>query len=95
MTIDYADKKPLEIIEVEFTQGMTALELLQRAAKTSTKKVGKYIFVSSINEVKSHSKNMGWFYEIDGVGAKKMASDNILKEVKKVKWTFKIANCGT
>ncbi len=95
MTIDYADKKPLEVIEVEFRQGMTALELLQRAAKISTKTVGKYIFVSSINGVKSHSKNMGWFYSVDGVDANKIASDNVLKDVKEVRWTFKTANCGT
>lgn len=93
ITIDYADKKPLQSIEVEYKEGMTALELLQKAAKVSIKKVDKYLFVTSINGVKSHSKTMAWFYKIDGVSAEKTASDNVLGDIKTMEWEFKIADC--
>lgn len=95
VTLDYAEKKALEIVKVEFTEGMTALELLQRAAKISIKKAGKFNFVRSINGVQSHSKSRGWFYQIDGKDAEKMACDNVLGDIKTMKWEFKIANCGT
>ncbi len=94
LTIDYGNGQPVQMTEVEFEPGMSALALLQRSAKIKTKEVSGYIFVTSINGVKSHSKTMGWFYEIDGIAAKKTASENILNDLKTMKWEFKIANCG-
>ncbi|MDH5465622.1 MAG: DUF4430 domain-containing protein [Thiovulaceae bacterium] len=93
LTIDYAQKKPTKKIKVPFTSGMTALELLQRASKVRTKKVGKYIFVKSIDEIKSHPGKMGWFYFIDGQRASKVASEYVLKEVETMKWSFQVDHC--
>ncbi len=94
LTIDYGEIKPMQVIDVWFEPKMSALELLDKAAEIKTKEVGEYVFVTSINGVKSHSKTMGWFYDVDGSTAKKTASKNILDSIKTMRWEFKIANCG-
>lgn len=93
VTIDFAGIKPTKTIEVKQTPGMTALELLEAAAKVTTKHAGKYIFITSIDGVKSTPKKMGWFYEVDGKRAKKTASSYILENIKTMRWEYRTDNC--
>lgn len=93
VTIDYADKKPTKSVEVDFKAGMTALELLQSVAEVSTKNVGKYTFITSIDGVKSKPKKMGWFYKVDGKDANKVASAYVLEEIKTMRWEYRADNC--
>ena len=93
VTIDYADKKPTKKIEVHFKEGMTALALLQSVSDVSTKNVGKYTFITSIDGVKSKPRKMGWFYQIDGKDADKVASANVLGPIETMKWEYRADNC--
>ena len=93
VTIDYGGLKPTKRVEVELKAGMTALSALQNAADVTTKSVGKYTFVTSIDGVKSQSRKMGWFYQVDQNRADKLASDNVLGNIKTMVWEFKADNC--
>lgn len=93
LNIDYAGLKENENISVRYTKGETALEVLQRAANVKTKHLGRHIFVISINEVTSTPNKMGWFYKINNIEAKKMASSTILGEVLCMQWVYRQDNC--
>lgn len=79
----------------EVQNGMSALELLEKVADVETKKVGTYTFVKSINGISPRNKNWGWFYSIDGVRAKKIATDTLINSNRSMEWKLEIANCAS
>jgi hypothetical protein len=93
LSIDYAGLKESENINVGYTKGETALEVLQRAADVKTKRLGRHNFITSINEVASRPNKMGWFYKIDKIEAKKTASTTTLENVLSMQWVYRQDNC--
>jgi hypothetical protein len=91
--ISYGDIKESHIIETSYQNGDTALAVLEKVAKVRTKKVGNFLFVTSIDGVASSPQKMGWFYSVDGKSADKTASANILNGAKNMKWEFHTDNC--
>lgn len=91
--IDYGDTRPVRRVETTYVEGMSALQLLQQVAEVKTHKVGAYIFVRSIDRLKSEPGKMGWFYSIDGVAAKTLAKNRLLENAKEMKWSYRVEAC--
>lgn len=93
--IVYGSAKESKTVQTTYKNGDTALAVLGKVAKVRTKKVGKFLFVTSIDGVASSPQKMGWFYSVDGQSADKTASDNRLKDAKSMRWEFHVDNCLT
>ncbi len=91
--IDYGGLLPARRVETAYVEGMSALQLLQQIAEVKTHKVGAFVFVRSIDRVKSERGKMGWFYSIDGVPAKTLAKSRILENAKAMKWSYRVEAC--
>ncbi len=91
--INYGKTKEPKTVKIEYENGETALTALKRAANVKTKKVGEFLFVTSIDGVASSPGKLGWFYSVDGKGANKTASANILTDAKSMKWEFLVDSC--
>jgi hypothetical protein len=91
--IDYGGLRPARRVHTTYIEGMNVLQVLQQVAEVKTHKVGAFIFVRSIDRIKSVRGKMGWFYSIDGVPAKTLAKSRILKNAKEMKWSYRIEAC--
>ncbi|MFQ5956610.1 MAG: DUF4430 domain-containing protein [Candidatus Brocadiales bacterium] len=86
--IDYGGKHPFREIEVEWHQGMTALEALQSVANIETKQINGFILVTSIDGVEWQSGNMAWYYDVNGERAEDFADRCVLSEGDHMRWSF-------
>jgi hypothetical protein len=91
--ITYGGVKEARTAKTEYKNGETALAVISRVAKVKTKKVGEFVFVTSIDGVASMPQKMGWFYLVDGKNADKTAATNMLKDAKSMRWEYHIDNC--
>jgi len=91
--IDYGGLRPSRTIETGYDEGTSVLMLLRQVAEVQTYQAGTFVFVKSIDKIKSEPGKMGWFYSIDGVKAKKLAGSCLLKAAKRMKWTYKAEAC--
>lgn len=92
--IDYGKEKPIQTIKVTKEKNITALEALQLATSVETHPVGKYVFVTSINNVKAERGKTAWYYKVNGLSPKVLAISNELKEGDTVKWVFTKDRCS-
>jgi hypothetical protein len=90
---DYGGLRPSRAVVTEYDEGMSAMKLLQQVAEVQTYQLGMSVFVKSIDKVKSERGKMGWFYSIDGVSAKKLASSYLLKDAHEMKWSYRVEAC--
>lgn len=93
ITIVYGDDMNSEIIKTEYTNGMSALEVLDKVTDIKLKQVGKYTFVNSINGKQAIKGTYGWFYSVDGEKTNKLASTYKLKDNKSMKWIYDFEAC--
>jgi len=77
----------------EYDEGMSAMKLLPQVAEVQTYQLGVFVFVKSIDKVKSERGKTGWFYGIDGVSAKKLANSYLLKDAHDMKWSYRAESC--
>ena len=91
--IDYGGLRPTRRVETAYVEGMSALQLLQQVAEVKTYKVGAFVFVRSIDRIKSERGKMGWFYNIDGVSAKTLAKSRLLENAKEMKGSYRLEAC--
>ncbi len=91
--ITYGGTKEARTAKTEYKNGETALAVLSKVAKVHTKKVGEFVFITSIDGVASAPQKMGWFYTVDGKSADKTASTNMLKDAKSMRWEYHTDNC--
>lgn len=91
--ISYGGVKEARTAKTEYKNGETALAVISRVAKVKTKKVGEYLFVTSIDGVASTPQKMGWFYLLDGKNADKTASSHKLTNEKSMRWEYHVDNC--
>ncbi|MGE4398931.1 MAG: DUF4430 domain-containing protein [Campylobacterales bacterium] len=91
--INYGGVKEARTVKAEYKSGESALAVLSKVAKVKTKKVGEFVFITSIDGVASAPQKMGWFYTVDGKSADKTASTNILKDAKSMRWEYHTDNC--
>lgn len=93
VTIIYANDTPDKVVKTEYTEGTTALELLKKVSRVETTQKGKFIFVRSVDGVKSVVGKFGWFYLINGESVHKMAQNYLLKDAKTMTWVYKVEAC--
>jgi hypothetical protein len=91
--IDYGGLRPSRIITTDFTAGMSALKLLQKVAEVRTYELGSFVFVKSIDQIESKRGEMGWFYSINGVSAKRLASSYLLDDAEEMRWSYRVEAC--
>ena len=93
VTIKYGNDSRNTIIKTSYNEGMTALQLLKKVSTVTATKKGKFLFVRSINGVKSTVGVLGWFYTINNKSTNKMASNYILKDAKTMTWSLEVEAC--
>jgi len=91
--IDYGGLRPPRIITTDYTVGTSALKLLQQVAEVRTYELGSFVFVKSIDRIESKRGEMGWFYSIDGVSAKRLASSYLLNDAEEMRWSYRVEAC--
>lgn len=91
--IDYGGLRPSRTIVTTYTPGMSVLSLLEQVAKVKTYRIADFLFVRSVDGIESERGKMGWFYSIDGVSAKTVASSNLLKDAEEMQWSYRVEAC--
>jgi len=91
--IDYGGLHPARMITTDYTAGMSALKLLKQVAEVRTYELGSFVFVKSIDQIESKRGEMGWFYSIDGVTAKKIADSYLLYDAEEMRWSYRVEAC--
>ncbi len=92
--IDYGKTRPSRKVETKWKKGVTALEALETVAKVETYQVGKYTFVTSIDDVKGQPGVMAWYYKVNGQSAKKLAADNVIESDDRIAWSYQTDTCS-
>ena len=92
--IDYGGTHETREAETQWTEGVTALEVLQSVAQVEIHQVKDYIFVTSIDGVKGKRGDKGWYYEINGKRADKLAFRRVLNNGDSTKWIYKKDVCS-
>lgn len=69
-------------------EGVTALALLQQAAKVETSGSGEMAFVTTINGVTANSKKEFWAFNINGIAATVGAGSYVTKNSDTIVWTL-------
>ncbi|WP_163323299.1 DUF4430 domain-containing protein [Draconibacterium mangrovi] len=94
--IDFGSlKHPKLKIETNWKEGLSALEALQFVAEVKTHPVGQYVFVDEIDGVKGVPNQSVWYYKINGEPAKKIATDQPLKNGDIITWIYKQDVCSS
>ena len=91
--IDYGGTHETREAETKWTEGVTALEVLQSVAQVEIHQVKDYIFVTSIDGVKGKRGDKAWYYEINGKRADKLAFRRVLNKDDSTKWIYKKDVC--
>lgn len=93
LTVVYGNDIPDKVVQTTYTPGMSALEVLKQTSRVETGKTGQYLFVRSIDGVKSQVGKFGWFYLVDGKSVPKTAETYQLKDAKSMMWIYKVEAC--
>ena len=86
--VDYGTDKPEKVVEVEWSENMSALEALQKSSIVVTHPVAGYVFVTSIDEVTASRGNMAWYYKVNGESATNLAISQPVNPDDIVSWIF-------
>jgi hypothetical protein len=93
VTIDYGGARPVRSVTTAYRPGINALQLLQQVAAVKTYRLGEHTFIRSIDGLEGKRGEMGWFYSVDGVSAKRVAGKRILTDAERMTWRYKVAAC--
>ncbi len=93
VTIIYGNEKPDKVINTEYTEGMSALELLKKVSCVETSQNGPFSFVRSVDGMQSVVGKFGWFYMINGEATHKMAQNYLLKDALTMTWVYRVEAC--
>ena len=89
MEINYGEKGSKESFKAQYTHGMTVLQALQSVAKVETYVVNnKYVFVTSINDVKGKRGVTAWYYNINGKSPGKLAFSKRIRGGDIIAWRY-------
>ena len=92
--IDFGGEKSNETHQVEWFDGITAMGALQSCATIESYRAKTYIFVSTINGVKTERERRAWYYEVNGESTGRIAFRYTLKPDDVVRWIYKIDVCS-
>lgn len=88
VVIDYGGGKHTDNVEVAWSNDMTALEALARAAEIKTHPVGSFVFVTSINGIEGKRGDMAWYYKINGKSPGKLAINRKISKGDVIQWRY-------
>lgn len=86
--IDYGGLQQNRKVEIQWKQGITALEALQAVAQVETRIIGEHLLVTAIDGIEGQIGNRVWYYSINGKRATLFANKCILNEEDGMKWTY-------
>lgn len=92
--IDFGGEKTNETHQIEWFEGITAMTALQSCATIESYPVKKYIFVTTINGVKTERTVKAWYYTVNGDSTNTLAFKYVLKPNDKVRWIYKTDVCS-
>ena len=93
VTIMYGKGKPEKTAVATYTPGMSALDALKQVSTVETSKTGRFLFVRSIDGVRSNVGEYGWFFLIDGQKAGMTAEHYRLKDAQTMTWYYGVEAC--
>ncbi len=93
VTIVYGNSKPDKTSVMTYIPGMSALDALRQVSTVETSQTGTFLFVRSIDGVRSDVGKFGWFYLIDGQKAGVTAEHYRLKDAQTMTWYYGVEAC--
>jgi hypothetical protein len=93
VTIRYGSAIPDKTVETTYAPGMSALEVLRKVSRVETSQTGSYLFVRSIDGVRSQVGKFGWFYTIDDKNVDRTAQNYLLQNARTMTWIYKVEAC--
>jgi hypothetical protein len=93
VTIRYGNGMPDKVAYTTYVSGISALDALKQVSTVRTSKTGKYLFVRSIDGVKSKVGKFGWFYTVDDKPVHTTAENTVLTDAKSMTWVYKVEAC--
>ena len=92
--IDFGGAKPNETHQVEWFDGITAMGALQSCATIESYPVKNYIFVTTINGVKTERGAKAWYYQVNGESTGKIAFRYTVNSGDTITWIYKKDVCS-
>lgn len=92
--IDFGGEKPAETHQVEWFDGITAMSALQSCATIESYPIKSYIFVGTINGVKTERTHRAWYYEVNGQSTGRIAFRYVVQPGDVVRWIYKADVCS-
>lgn len=94
VNIDFGGSKPNESFQAEWYEEMTAMTALQSVADVASHPVKTYIFVNTINGIKTERGAKAWYYEVNGKSTGKIAFRYALNPGDTITWMYKKDVCS-
>ncbi len=92
--VDFGGEKPMKETNIKISRQLTALEALQFAAVVETHTIGEYVFVSSVDSIRSVRGKKAWYYKVNGESPKVLAINNHLSDGDTLLWIYKADVCS-
>ncbi len=93
VNVIYGGGKPEKNVVTEYETGMNALDVLKRVSRVETSQTGEFVFVRSIDGVRSVIGKYGWFYLIDGQPPGVIAQRYRLENAHTMTWYYGVEAC--
>ncbi len=94
LIVDYGNSKEKVEKDIVSHRQLTALEALQYAAVVETHPVGKHVFVSAIDSVKTIRGVNAWYYMVNGESQGVLAINNKINNGDTIRWMYKKDVCS-
>ena len=94
VNIDFGGNKPNESFQAEWYEGMTAMTALQSGADVASHPIKTYIFVNTINGVKTERGAKAWYYEVNGKSTGRIAFRYTVNPSDTITWIYKKDVCS-
>ncbi|MEX0983179.1 MAG: DUF4430 domain-containing protein [Bacteroidales bacterium] len=94
LIVDYGDLKENIEKKIIAERQLTALEALQYASVVETHPIGKHVFVSAIDSVKTIRGVEAWYYKVNGESPGVLAINNKVNNGDTIRWMYKKDVCS-
>lgn len=88
------DSSQQKNVVIPWYDGITALTALQYSSIVETKPVGKYLFVTAIDNVHGIRGVKAWYYKVNGKSPKNLAVNNYVSPNDTIRWIYKKDVCS-
>jgi len=88
IAVDYGMTHPYLFTAIEWQNGITTLDAIQRVTEVKTSQFQNHPMVDSINGIKGKPGSMVWYFDVNDEPAVKMADQIRLKPGDVVRWVY-------